>query len=288
MRQIVPALVALLLSQPLAGPAAAGDFTFKRIKPPSAGSSRRIDVQISLADRPDRPAAVLGQPRPPVDKTEGLPLLPAVAELPADGRAAPSRHQEWFWNAVSPDLAQRNGRFLRAVQAAARPPRGSGIAAPPLRHLQAIARTHGDTILRHSVGTNVSPALVLALISVESAGRIDAVSHAGAQGLMQLIPATAKRFGVRNANDPVENIRGGVTYLDWLMREFGGDPVLALAGYNAGEGAVRRHGGVPPYAETRAYVPKVLAAWNVARTMCITPPVMPGDGCVFQAAFSDS
>jgi soluble lytic murein transglycosylase-like protein len=105
---------------------------------------------------------------------------------------------------------------------------------------------------------------------------------------MQLIPATAARFGVTDARDPVQNIRGGVSYLDWLMGEFGGDPVLALAAYNAGEGAVRRNGGVPPFAETRAYVPKVLAAWNVARQMCTIPPQLPGDGCVFRAPFSDS
>ena len=81
--------------------------------------------------------------------------------------------------------------------------------------------------------------------------------------------------------DPDQNIRGGVAYLDWLMGEFDNDPVLVLAGYNAGEGAVARHDGVPPYDETRAYVPKVLAAWNVAKGLCKTPPVLISDGCVF-------
>jgi soluble lytic murein transglycosylase-like protein len=85
-------------------------------------------------------------------------------------------------------------------------------------------------------------------------------------------------------HDPAANIRAGTAYLDWLMGAFGGDPVLALAGYNAGEGAVRRHGGVPPYAETRTYVPKVLAAWNVARLLCGRPPVLPGDACIFETA----
>jgi hypothetical protein len=289
MKTILAALAAtLLLPAGLSGPAQAGEFTFKRVKPPVAGAARRIDVQITAVDRPDRPTVIVAAPRAPVAKTDGLPVVPAVANGAGPVSAPRSRHQDWFWAAVSPDLAPRHGRFQQAMQMAARAPRGSGIAAPPLRHLQSIARTHGDTILRHSVGTRVSPALVLALISVESAGRVDALSHAGAQGLMQLIPATAKRFGVANANDPAQNIRGGVAYLDWLMAEFGNDPVLALAGYNAGEGAVRRHGGVPPYAETRAYVPKVLAAWSVARTMCTTPPVMPSDGCVFQAPFSDS
>ncbi|MEM8823798.1 MAG: lytic transglycosylase domain-containing protein, partial [Pseudomonadota bacterium] len=181
-----------------------------------------------------------------------------------------------------------DGRFVKAAKIAARPPRSSGVVAPPLDHMQRIARHHGGEILRHSVGTRVSPALVLALISVESSGRIAAVSNKGATGLMQLIPATAARFGARDMRDPSQNIAAGVAYLDWLMEEFGNDPVLALAGYNAGEGAVRRYGGVPPFGETRTYVPRVLAAWNVARLMCQTPPVMPADGCVFDASLTES
>ena len=98
---------------------------------------------------------------------------------------------------------------------------------------------------------------------------------------MQLIPATADRFGVTNALDASQNIKGGVAYLDWLLKEFGGDPILALAGYNAGENAVKKHAGVPPYAETRDYVPKVLAAFAVARNLCRTPPELVSDGCVF-------
>jgi soluble lytic murein transglycosylase-like protein len=118
-------------------------------------------------------------------------------------------------------------------------------------------------------------------MSVESGGKVDAISSAGAQGLMQLIPATATRFGVDDANNATQNIKGGVAYLDWLMNEFNGDVVLALAGYNAGENAVKDNSGVPPYAETRAYVPKVLAAFQVARGLCMTPPDLPTDGCVF-------
>ena len=116
---------------------------------------------------------------------------------------------------------------------------------------------------------------------MESEGRADAVSKAGAQGLMQLIPATAKRFGVKNALDAGQNIRGGVQYLDLLLQTFDGDPILALAAYNAGENAVREHKGVPPFAETRAYVPRVLAAYATARGLCKTPPQLISDGCVF-------
>lgn len=160
-------------------------------------------------------------------------------------------------------------------------PEGKAVPKPRLQTLQGIANAHGLDILRATVGTNVSPALVLALISIESAGSVEAVSHAGAQGLMQLMPATAERFGVTDRLNPQENIKAGVAYLAWLMDHFNNDPILVLAGYNAGEGAVRDNGGVPPYAETRAYVPKVLAAWSIAKGLCQTPPQLMTDGCVF-------
>jgi soluble lytic murein transglycosylase-like protein len=127
----------------------------------------------------------------------------------------------------------------------------------------------------------VSPALVLAVMTIESAGKADAVSGAGAQGLMQLMPATASRFGVTDSLVAAQNIAGGVKYLDWLMGKFDNDPILVLAGYNAGEGSVRKYEGVPPFAETRDYVPKVLAAFQVARGLCLTPPELISDGCVF-------
>ena len=103
----------------------------------------------------------------------------------------------------------------------------------------------------------LDPALVIAVIAVESAFRSDAVSPKNAQGLMQLIPGTAERFGVRDPFDAAQNLRGGMRYLRLLIETFEGDLTLAFAAYNAGEQAVVRYNGVPPYAETQAYVRKL-------------------------------
>ena len=103
----------------------------------------------------------------------------------------------------------------------------------------------------------VEEAVVRAIIHAESSYNPGALSRVGAQGLMQLMPATARRFGVTNAFDPAQNIRGGVQYLGWLLKRFNGDLRLAAAGYNAGEGAVDKYKGVPPYNETQRYVQRV-------------------------------
>ena len=252
-------------------PAPFPEFESRRVKPPAPGTKKRITVQITEPIPVPKKAA---QPDPEPESGQD----PSVAEKPTV--TAMGRY-DWFWDQVSPDLSDSTpGRLFDALQALNA--RGD-VATPRLQALQNIARANGAPILKSTVGTSVSPALVLAMIAVESSGRVDAVSSAGAQGLMQLMPATAERFGVSDRLIPDQNISGGVKYLDWLMREFDGDPILVLAGYNAGEGAVRNHKGVPPYAETRDYVPKVLAAFQVARGLCSTPPELITDGCVFVA-----
>ena len=241
-----------------------GDFTFRRVGVPPAGTSRFITVQITpQAPRPPRAPPVAGD---------------AVADA---GAAVTSAGTDWFWQTISPKLEDTGpGRLAPALAALAAAPGGS-VNPPRLQTLQDIARVYGQDILRATIDTRVSPALALAVIAVESAGQGDAVSGAGAQGLMQLMPATAARFGVDDSLVTADNIRGGVAYLDWLMGNFDNDPILVLAAYNSGEGSVRDNFGVPPFAETRAYVPKVLAAWAVARGLCQTPPELVSDGCVF-------
>lgn len=108
----------------------------------------------------------------------------------------------------------------------------------------------------------VDPKLAVAVATAESNLSPDAVSSAGAVGVMQLMPSTAQSLGVRNIKDPRENIDGGVQYLGQLLNEFNGDVTEAVAAYNAGPQAVKNYGGVPPYSETQSYVAKVLSLYN--------------------------
>lgn len=108
----------------------------------------------------------------------------------------------------------------------------------------------------------LDPKLILSVIRVESNFNPRAKSHKNAHGLMQLIPDTATRFGVKDVTHPIQNLHGGMAYMRWLLAYFRGDLRLALAGYNAGEGAVEKYRGIPPYKETRNYVRKVIRAFG--------------------------
>jgi soluble lytic murein transglycosylase-like protein len=260
---------------------ASGGFTFKRLKPPAPGE-KRITVQIDPAEQ----ARVLAAYPKVKERAEETVLDPVTKPDAAAGPLAPvpvpKTSYSWFWEKVPTAIAARDGRFPLAIAALSQGPGGSGVRAPRLQTMQDMANRYGTDILKATLDTEVSPALVLAVMGVESGGRADAVSSAGAEGLMQLIPATAERFGVTDSKDPAQNIRGGVAYLDWLMKRFDRDPLMVLAAYNSGEGAVDANAGVPPYAETRDYVPKVLAAWQVAQGLCLTPPELVSDPCVFR------
>ena len=130
-----------------------------------------------------------------------------------------------------------------------------------------LIRRYTPIIENASRSHGVEAALVHAVITAESGYNPSAVSRAGARGLMQLMPDTAKRFGVQNIMDPVENVHGGVKYLRELLTMFNGNLELAIAAYNAGENAVIRNGNrIPPYAETVNYVPKVLDFYSKFKT----------------------
>ena len=166
-----------------------------------------------------------------------------------------------LWCAPNP----RTGRLVRTV-VPQRPPGAAGVPG--------IAETV-DRIARQN---QLSPRLVHSVIQAESNYDPNAVSPKGAQGLMQLIPATARRFGVANVFDPANNIQGGARYLKHLLELYKGDETLALAAYNAGEGAVSRYGGVPPFPETQGYVAKVrrrLAGDTEPPTPVTEPPSAP-------------
>ena len=119
---------------------------------------------------------------------------------------------------------------------------------------------------RQSAEHGVSPALVRAVIDQESGGDPSAVSSAGAMGLMQLMPGTAQAYGIADPFDPEENVAGGTALLADLLRQYHGDVKLALAAYNAGSGAVARYRGIPPYAETQAYVRNVTSMYRQSVT----------------------
>jgi hypothetical protein len=126
-------------------------------------------------------------------------------------------------------------------------------------------------IVEFSNRYNIDPLLIYAQMHQESSFKRFAVSPKGASGLMQLMPATARRFGVTNIFDPKQNIEAGVKYMRWLLDTFNQDLVLALAGYNAGEGAVMRYGWqVPPYSETREYVRRILLRYSIIQDPNIT------------------
>ena len=140
-----------------------------------------------------------------------------------------------------------------AARRRAAPPRT--IAAPP--DILALVRKVAPQY-------RLAPQLVLAIIEAESNFDVVALSPRNAKGLMQLIPDTAARFNVRRPYDPEQNVRGGMAYLRWLLAYYEGDVALAAAAYNAGEGTVNRYRGVPPYAETRAYVRRILSTYGDA------------------------
>lgn len=167
-----------------------------------------------------------------------------------------------FAPAPPPQVAA-GGSFASMVAAAMNQP----ASASPLAASAPVAPAQIDQLVSANAGAwGVDPALVKAIIANESGFDAAATSKTGAQGLMQLEPGTAADLGVANAYDPAQNIWGGTRYIKGLLDRFHGDLRLAVAAYNAGPGAVEKYGGVPPYAETQAYVENVLGSYQKYKT----------------------
>lgn len=196
-------------------------------------------------------------------------------------KARRSAQHGWFWEthqAISAADAARWQNGLDTLRAR----REQGLAITSAAKVAEISNRWRELITLSARKHKVSELLLLGVMTAESLGQVKAKSHKGAQGLMQLIPATAARFGVVDPYDAAQNIDGGAAYLSFLLERFDEDPILAIAGYNAGENAVDKHNGVPPYVETRDYVPKVFDAIAAAETLCLVAPEGPRRSCLWR------
>jgi hypothetical protein len=164
---------------------------------------------------------------------------------------------QWLENNLPPNVMSKRGyRLIRVRVGFFR-----GVAPARLQHI--IQSSEVRSLIKYwAAHYQVDPKLIQSVIEVESGFTVSARSHKGAGGLMQLMPKTAERFDVIDVFDPSENIRGGTAYLRWLLDHFDQDLTKAIAAYNAGEGAVEKHRGIPPFQETRRYVPEVLRRYQ--------------------------
>ena len=234
-------------------PAASGAVTFPAVvedpkQEPRLEPRSQIPAETTKPAAPEalKPATVPEAPKPQA--------APAPAAVPAPPPAAPPAPAPATPTAPAPTSTVE--RLRKAADMLIEVNRALGAPRSP----------YGQIIYDIAVRHSINPQLVAALIHVESAFNPRAVSRKGARGLMQLLPSTARRFGVHRKRDlfnPVKNLEAGVKYLKWLTERFGGDLQKSLAAYNAGEGAVDRFGGIPPYQETQQYVQRIFGLLGI-------------------------
>ncbi len=271
-----PALAAALLAllSPLAAQASSADSrTLRALESLAAKGSARAQYELALryeagngVTRNERLALSLYCRAARQDHAPGAYR---AGRMHLAGRGGVARDEELGRSWLRKAAALGDEDALRHVTPAAagrakapdrcEPPSArTGIIRKPPAEIRAM-------VARMAPRYGLDPELVLAVIAVESGYRVDAVSTKNAMGLMQLIPETAERFGVTMPFDPEQNLRGGMKYLRWLLAYFDGNVTLALAGYNAGEGAVLQHKGIPPYRETQEYVVRVHSVYPRTR-----------------------
>jgi Transglycosylase SLT domain len=241
--------------------------TVQPVHPPLLAAAAETAPVSAPASRPDLDVKDMsmngGSPPPPAPHLPGPPL-PPHARPPGEEGVIKDQAE-----AVSPPAPADNLETIR---------RAADLLAEVNAALGAPRSPYGQLIYDIAIRHQVNPQLVAAMIHVESAFNPRAVSRKGACGLMQLLPGTARRFGLtkkKDLFDPQKNLEAGVRYLKWLTQRFGGDVEKILAAYNAGEGAVERFGGIPPYRETQQYVGKIFGLLGFTTE---PPPVRSASG----------
>jgi len=208
------------------------------------------------------------------------PLYAAQRVTLRNGFALDCARSETIGNKVRLYMAAANANYLEVnanaiaqVETVPDPPKTAAAVKTPTASAEPAAATKAELreMLAHAgAAHDIDTDLLASVMKAESGGNVRAVSHAGARGLMQLMPRTASAMGVQDAFRPEQNIAGGSAYLDQLLNRYSDNIALALAAYNAGPAAVDHYHGIPPYRETRAYVARVIREFNRRKQMTLT------------------
>ena len=203
------------------------------------------------------------------DTSGGVQVVaPPTVQMPPNPSTSKKAVKKTAQNRVPTvdDLAQNKNKVKNTSLTYSAMPKLTMSAGTSLGGFTTGDATIDSYIVDSSLRYNIDPLLIYAQMHQESSFKLKATSYKGARGLMQLMPATAMRFGVTNIYDPKQNIDAGVKYMRWLLNTFNQDMALALAGYNAGEGAVMKYGyQIPPYNETREYVRRISARYHAIK-----------------------